>query len=608
MTDGGINFSPRLSEEAWQLLWSHHFTADQWDRQPALPSHQLPICGRIEFDIDVKRAKWYPSWIAGHIRHLSDEQTASVSEKRGSVYDGDDRDGTESELSNFKGLHLPLSSRRHVPRRLSLLDRRETDLPPIRGSIRTPSRLNHVEHDSGSSRLAVGGKHFIHSLSPVVQAEEPLTASQKDVNAFVRQWRESNTPTAPHNIPPSPAPEIQHTRPSISDLTALHSPQLDLADFAFSVSSRGPASPTSSAFSLNYTPSVDLAQRVRGSVCLSPSTQTSWGPASAGYENFPLSARSLIDRLPSPDVAARMIEDSPNTPSTATTWGPPSTYPSTPVSPYRLPTPDIGQRIVENAPRTPSTATSWGPPSSYPSSPNTEIEWVRTPDVGERLFSPSMQARWPTANSVPALIPAPAAIRSRMGWPYHTRSSVSTVDSSRQPTNPKPTLLASPITTILPSSYPVFNLYPAAYPVIEIYPPLGIPALSSCTTQLVSSESRPLSSASLPVRLPPVYPTFDIYGSAYPNLVVYPPITLPSSRKSPSAEMACSVSLPPCYPSFVLYPPVYPFLTICMWRSQQLHLLDANYLTSRSGCNYCTSKNRKSQEKIRCANVLLSYA
>lgn len=111
--------------------------------------------------------------------------------------------------------------------------------------------------------------------------------------------------------------------------------------------------------------SVHLDQRLAGSVCLTPTTCTSFGPPE--YEV--VSPISHTYRLPSPDVAARCLYSPPLTPVTATSWGAPSEWPESPAYSYRAPSVDIAARQVYSRPVTPSTATSWGAPLEWPESP-----------------------------------------------------------------------------------------------------------------------------------------------------------------------------------------------------------------------------------------------
>lgn len=46
INEGGVLYTPRISEESWGILWGHLFEPNA----PG-PSGGLPISGRIEFDI-----------------------------------------------------------------------------------------------------------------------------------------------------------------------------------------------------------------------------------------------------------------------------------------------------------------------------------------------------------------------------------------------------------------------------------------------------------------------------------------------------------------------------------------------------------------------------
>ncbi|GAA6002994.1 hypothetical protein JCM10207_001933 [Rhodosporidiobolus poonsookiae] len=54
---------PRLTDDTWSVLWSDYFDTDaQVEGMGGVGG--LPIAGRIEFDIDVRRARWLPAWQA----------------------------------------------------------------------------------------------------------------------------------------------------------------------------------------------------------------------------------------------------------------------------------------------------------------------------------------------------------------------------------------------------------------------------------------------------------------------------------------------------------------------------------------------------------------
>jgi len=159
-----------------------------------------------------------------------------------------------------------------------------------------------------------------HRLEPVVQANEPTTAKQHDINTLVRNWR-ATTPAVP---------ALPREEGTAKD--TLESPdfELDLDDFQWSISSAGPAwYPNNDESAYAY--SVNLEARLEGSVALTPSVATSFGP-----DDVPTPAFSNVSRYPSPDIAARFRESAPISPVTATSWGAPLSWPTTPASIERV--------------------------------------------------------------------------------------------------------------------------------------------------------------------------------------------------------------------------------------------------------------------------------
>lgn len=84
--------------------------------------------------------------------------------------------------------------------------------------------------------------------------------------------------------------------------------QLDLADYAWSQSSAGPQSPHELLDSASISGSVHIDRRVQGSVLLTPSTATTWGPQDDEW----YSETDRIERLPSPDLGQRVLHDVEN--------------------------------------------------------------------------------------------------------------------------------------------------------------------------------------------------------------------------------------------------------------------------------------------------------
>lgn len=404
---GGVPITPRVADDSWPLLWSHLF--DPRTPSPSLP--HVPIGGKIEFDIDLRRARWYNAWLTAPRKDFVDVPVSVTPTHARSIshWRGDSRtsflDEQQDELETVSLMQQAKPSRlgRHVPRKLSLLDRLDSS------SVRSGSKLvpRNLSPPSPTPPIQV-----FNPMSPIVQEDEPKTA-RKHLDQLVTSWRASASQTAsplaatgqtsldPVNLPNSFP--LDDSSPADS-----HPPsELNLSDFGWSVSSIGPPDndDLESIASQWRAPSVHLDRRLEGSVCLTPSTCTSWGPQDDDIEFSPI---SNIVRLPSPDMAYRMLDDVPPTPSTCTSWGPPS-YPSSPTGAEAFSRPlsiDLGHRGVFSRPATPSTATSWGPPESEPPSPASPY-YVRSPDIGERGFD----------YDVPELTAGPRPWR--FVWPYH---------------------------------------------------------------------------------------------------------------------------------------------------------------------------------------------
>ncbi|KAA1466400.1 hypothetical protein DENSPDRAFT_831220 [Dentipellis sp. KUC8613] len=577
ISEGGLSMTPRISDETWQILWGHLFEP----RSPTPPPlQQFPVCGRVEFDIDLSKARWFDPWVMSSRRPAMDVPVSvppSISHMRAdskTTFLDDQVGDAQSELSYTPA--KPRTFARHVPRKLSLVD-----------------RLDSVSVASGLATTVPRGEDGIdvqmrNTLTPIVQEDEGKVGS-RDLNTRVRSWR------AGSSVAPTPLAAVgQISLDPVHMPNTIHLPdtltvpdgapeELNLDDFKWSASSLGPPEfyDAESRVSSSRVPSVHIDGRLEGSVLLTPTTATSWGPPD---DISSVSSISNTWRLPSPDIAWRMLDDVPLTPSTATSWGPPSEYLDSVSSISCPPSVDIGARMVISRPNTPSTATSWGPPSSWPPTPigYYELEAPRTPDIAERgQFSPhqyqasyltfprfreeaaTWEHVWPF-NSVPASsVHAHAQPSSEaqvdgawdLVWPFtqphglsadldhHVpgvldRVRVDMVDSIHA---------GARVTVALSAPYPVFNLYPASYPHFEIYP--GNP----CGPQIPQEQIRPLYSGRehlLPTSYQPEYPDFDIY----------PPTCQKVSKdwKRKNSLEPVSLQLPSLYPCFRLYPLVYP--------------------------------------------------
>ncbi|KAH8105840.1 hypothetical protein BXZ70DRAFT_396925 [Cristinia sonorae] len=569
-TTAGVAITPRISDESWSLLWSPFLDT----RNPTTPQSHLPLCGRVEFDIDITKARWYDAWLAAPHRDTQDfpvsvlpSRPPTLSHWRGDSRTEDPGDDLET-VSLMRHPRTRMASR-HVPKKLSLVDRFE------QASVKSGSKLL-PRHRSSSGHTSPRQ----HSLSPIAQQDEPRTA-RKDLDQLITTWRESasrmasplaatgQTSLHPANLP--------NTFP-LSDmaLDVETQSELNLDDFAWSVSSVGPPEYDDDLDSLadwEYDPSVHLAQRLQGSVCLTPTTCTSFGPPD--YDNF--STISYASRLPSPDIGQRMLDDCPPTPSTCTSWGAPS-YPNSPF-PYeqRAPSVYLEDRGAYSRPVTPSTATTWGAMDSYPASPVSLAysEAMRTPDAGERSFAAAIQAQdnhydhwtlvWPYYHVREVELPE----RWAHVWPYN-QSVVQEHAATAQTYGDYPYLTIYPAvyptfdlypapaavsdvhhdvpSLRLGTGYPSFNLYPAVYPHLEIYPAVALGVAQKTVTEALPVQAGTIS---IPCVLSPAYPTFDIYPAVYPwNLAnIYPAVATASDL----------VSLSPGYPAICIYAPVYPY-------------------------------------------------
>ena len=368
IVEQGFAMTPRVSDETWPTFWGHLFEA----QSPSV--QQSPVCGRIEFDIERRKARWLDSWLTSTRRHAVDAPVSvppSLSHWRGeSKISFDEKADEHSEI--LPGAHTRGWSR-HIPKKLSLVDKLE--------SLPFPS-ANAITGNSVANEL---------SLDTILQEDEPKTA-KKALEQRVHSWRASSS-VAPTPIASTGRIRLDTVHVSnnaqpdhVEVLTEAEDVEpLDLNDFAWSVSSMGPRDHESlpSACSSPRDSSVHLDRRAEGSALLTPSTATSWGPKSLDY-----SPVSTSFRLPSPDIGQRTTEYCPPTPSTATSWGPGELLDSPVFPAFRLPSPDLGRRVLEDCPPTPSTATSRGP-GELPFSSTSMLFRLPSPDLGVRALNDS---------------------------------------------------------------------------------------------------------------------------------------------------------------------------------------------------------------------------
>lgn len=382
---GDVAVTPRISEESWPLLWAHFLDT----RNTVAPQTQLPVCGRIEFDIDYVKARWYDAWVSVPRRDIQDAPVSVIPLRAQTLSHWRDDSRTtvledqNDDLDTASLLQQTMTRTigRSGPKKLSLVDR--CDLLSLKsGSKLVPRHRSPTPTEDAS--------HGQQSLSPIAQEEEPMTA-RRNLDQLITNWRASASQaasplaaTGQTSLDPANMPNTS----TLVDTPADTISQLNLDDFSWSVSSVGPPEYEDNINSLHgseYNPSVHLVERLQGSVLLTPSTYTSFGPPD--YDMF--SPISYVSRLPSPDIAARILEDCPPTPSTCTSWGGAGSPINSPFSySFRAPSVDVAHRGAYSRPVTPTTATTWGAMDSYPPSPRGSAYsvGVRTADAGERSF------------------------------------------------------------------------------------------------------------------------------------------------------------------------------------------------------------------------------
>ncbi|KAG2141733.1 uncharacterized protein EDB93DRAFT_621944 [Suillus bovinus] len=587
ITENGITMTPRISDDAWQYLWAHLIESRNG-------LQHLPIGGRVEFDIDLNKARWFDAWIAGTLRddtivpvaqshtsilHLHGDSKTAIAEEH---IENEDRWENQTIQSNSRPTTI-----RHAPKKLSLVDRLDS----------TALQDSYKASQANSPPL----NHLAHKLSPIPQSAAPQTL-KAELHRRVNSWRVSAS-LDPASMTESyqPVPDatfgtaaIEATDKYPLEVEGGVQEPLNLADFAWSATSAGPLSPPldspSSSFRL---PSVHLDRRMQESVVLTPITATSWGPLDDDW----LSDVSSINRLPSPDIGRRMLESAPLTPATATSWGPADDWRSNVSSIDRLPSPDIAHRMLEDVLASPASGVPWhkawsifevrnvspvGPPySPWAGMSASSSSWFDVTKVATLPSTtsynpwagmPWVQA-WPwseleSAESgvfyspwtmVPAIRAWPwfdiHASRDKgdlglqrstssnpwAGMPWFNVGPWHDVDGE-QPRNPMVISLSQQ--GGLKTEYPSLDIYPASYPYFNIYP-----AWAEVNSGLSSARG---------------YPTLDIYPTVYPHFNLYPSIAcsvIPSPEKTVTSQPQKSiiVELAPTYLLFDLYPPLYPY-------------------------------------------------
>ncbi|KAF8743223.1 hypothetical protein RHS02_02970, partial [Rhizoctonia solani] len=377
--------TPRITDDVWPLLWARHLHTDD----ASLPLG-LPVAGRVQFDIDIPSARWYPMWFT-HVsrKELVPDLARTIPASPRSPRSPRGVTSTPTDAARVQ----------KVPRPLALVPRQES--------------APQVQIDSGPSPV------------PSPSKVEAVPVANKETVEKVRRWSALVTPepAALQQNPPTEEPaslpnEDSNVLPTgsivVEEAETVLEP-LNLEDFQWSITSAGPPSPVSSCATTasSRVPSIHLLERVEGSVILTPTTATSWGPRYDSDAEIELEP-GVEWNVRSPDLGERAEGSVLLTPSTATSWGPPLSYPPTPAQWAAMHelvrSPDLGERAEGSVLLTPSTATTWGAPSSYPPTPS---EWraltehiVRTPDLARRaegsvLLTPSTATTWGPPSTYP---------------------------------------------------------------------------------------------------------------------------------------------------------------------------------------------------------------
>ncbi|CAA7259799.1 unnamed protein product [Cyclocybe aegerita] len=600
--EDGITITPRISDDSWQAIWAHL-------SDPTPASGRRLISGKMEFDVDLRLARWYSSWVSAIHRENTEPFTYHPStapslahfraDSRTTMADGRplfEEDGNESVLKQYHS--APVG--RHIPRKLSLVERFDTTAQPDpRASVLSASPQD----------IPTNGSHV---LTTIMQEDEPKTAKQ-NLDIRVKSWRASAL-TAPGPLAASGQTSLDPSNiPNNVEIATSSTPvseeEFRLEDFTWSVTSAGPLSYGEiSPVSWSRTSSVDLAHRVEGSVFSTLSYHTSNGPLSSG-EFSPVSWSAVA----SVHLADRLEGSVCSTESYRTSFGPSEYDPLSPACDNgypAIPTPDIARRFIESIPSTPGTATTWGAPLSYPPSPRCASPTLSV-DLCDRLRLDDLEPPLPHyPRPVPEDSPIPSTEDKALAqkvidvwsekpwshvWPYNQKSQATTtsgaagwakVDVARVLEKASPAAQEesekkqSGSTTLSPEARTKAQMVLDTWndrPWSHVWP------YNKSRTESVTARQPALkaSSAWNKVKAPDViskavvfkceqtysafgYPFLRIYEPVYPHFDLYPslPGTVNASHGSDDTETRpsfCTVYVVSVYPTFDLYPAVYPY-------------------------------------------------
>ncbi|KAF9221998.1 hypothetical protein BS17DRAFT_229063 [Gyrodon lividus] len=586
--ENGITMTPRISDDSWQYLFGHLFE----NRSPTT-GQQLPIGGNIEFDIDLDKARWFDAWVSGTLRdpdpmfplvvpshsssahHWREDSRTTNADEQQHIDERWDASGSQTLATNSRSATL-----RHLPKKLSLVDRLEAQAVH---SIPEHQVLNDLPPMPQT----------VLPLSPIPQSAVPQT-SKTELQRRVNSWR-TTTELCPVSMAEAYqlAPDAGVPAAATMDEYALrHDPReaINLAEYNWSVTSAGPITPVlESPVSSCRLPSVHLDRRVNGSVILTPTTATSWGPA----DDDLYSGVSSVSRLPSPDLGERTVEDT-EAPRHYAVWGssfgwrsamtwrnvyPYSVnqeksaieiqlqgssalvphYPNLVIYPAMYPHLEIYPSLSSEGSK-PSVRLTLGSSFSWQRETNwREVRPCSTATILPAQFrgTGNLKPKCPSLCTYPAVHPHPHICPSCV------------VEEDISVSQPVPVVLKGGSGLI--SHYPNLAIYPAVYPHLDVYPP-AINILKGDQSEGLHGMLYPLDSALS------LYPSVAIYPAVYPHFGIYPAamkIMETTLQKEVGVKLVNTGGLTSEYPDLVIYPPTYPYLDIYPAREVRRHTSNA---------------------------------
>jgi hypothetical protein len=518
ITENGMAFTPRILDDTWQLLWHHVL-------DPAAPSTGLPIAGRIEFDIDMVRARWFSSWTSTRVMEPV-VVAPSCASRDFSTFSQKDRSldmsiGTDIVAKTEEP--TPTTRPRHVPKTLSLVERYDAFLP------KTPA----------AKTIAAGLPDPEPTPSIPFLTLPPAAASNKDLTMKVNQWRTSameadeglNTAKAVFGSVVASDEEAK-----IEVEVEVAKKELNMADFSWSPSTAGPPTKDHDSPSpvVIKTPFPD--RYGPGDCSASPSKAQSHNLLSPrGYPSF--------DLYPSTDAAKE-----------ETTEAVSSSYPYleiyTPVYPHAAPYVSGGLEYSQDAKSVESAWTRQSP-ATYPDfniypavgypffdlypvfDGNSLVKDKSHQNSAEDPIYPWLQIYKPVYPNVEPYPSVAAETNSLLNEPKGEMSFI----------------------VSLSAGYPHFDLYPAVgYPYFNLYP-----CIHAASQDDGSSNPAPIFDDY------GIYPWLQIYAPVYPNVIPYPSVAVESHSQleESSSEVGFIVSQSAGYPHFNLYPAdEYPYFNL----------------------------------------------